>query len=196
FDPGMLYYMPQTWTSDDTDAVERLKIQYGTSLVYPPSSIGSHVSAVPNHQVERSTSLKMRYDVASFGNLGYELDMTKLNNEEIMAVKDQVNNYKEIRSLVQFGNFYRLRSPFEGNFTAWSYVADNQQEVLAAFYQVLAAPNPREERLKLKGLNAEADYKEIQSGEIYGGDELMNYGIRVPQLKGDFSSKVWRFKKV
>ncbi|MFW5718928.1 MAG: alpha-galactosidase [Halanaerobium sp.] len=196
FDPGMLYYMPQTWTSDDTDAVERLKIQYGTSLVYPPSSIGSHVSAVPNHQVERSTSLKMRYDVASFGNLGYELDMTKLNNEEIMAVKDQVNNYKEIRSLVQFGNFYRLRSPFEGNFTAWSYVADNQQEVLAAFYQVLAAPNPREERLKLKGLNAEADYKEIQSGEIYGGDELMNYGIRVPQLKGDFTSKVWRFKKV
>ncbi|MFP4020662.1 MAG: alpha-galactosidase, partial [Halanaerobium sp.] len=135
FDPGMLYYMPQTWTSDDTDAVERLKIQYGTSMVYPACSMGAHVSAVPNHQVERSTSLKMRYDVASFANLGYELDITQLNQDEMKAVKNQVNNYKKIRKLVQFGNFYRLRSPFEGNFTAWSYVADNQQEVLAAFYQ-------------------------------------------------------------
>lgn len=196
FDPGMLYYMPQTWTSDDTDAVERLKIQYGTSMVYPASSMGAHVSAVPNHQVERSTSLQMRYDVASFGNLGYELDITKLNESEIEAVKAQVKNYKEIRKLVQFGDFYRLRSPFAGNFTAWSYVAEDNKEALAAFYQVLAAPNPRKEKLKLKGLDAEADYKEIYSGEIYGGDELMNYGIRVPKLKGDFSSKVWKFTKI
>ena len=196
FDPGMLYYMPQTWTSDDTDAVERLKIQYGTSVVYPPSSIAAHVSAVPNHQVERSTSLKMRYDVASFGNLGYELDITELDEEEIEAVKAQVNNYKEIRSLVQFGNFYRLKNPFEGNFTAWSYVDQDKKEILAGFYQVLAAPNPREEKIKLKGLDAEADYREVESGEIYGGDELMNYGIRVPYLKEDFSAEVWHFKKV
>jgi alpha-galactosidase len=196
YDPGMLHYMPQTWTSDDTDAVERLKIQYGTSLVYPASSMGAHVSAVPNHQVERSTSLKMRYDVASFGNLGYELDITKLNQEEMEAVKTQINNYKEIRELVQFGDFYRLRSPFEGNFTAWSYVNQDQQEVLAGFYQVLAAPNPKEEILKLKGLDSERDYEELNSGEIYGGDELMNYGIKVPYLKSDFSSRVWRFKAI
>ncbi|MFW6273761.1 MAG: alpha-galactosidase [Halanaerobium sp.] len=196
FDPGMLYYMPQTWTSDDTDAVERLKIQYGTSMVYPASSMGAHVSAVPNHQVERSTSLKMRYDVASFANLGYELDITQLNQDEMKAVKNQVNNYKKIRKLVQFGNFYRLRSPFEGNFTAWSYVADDKEEVLAGFYQILAAPNPKEQRLKLKGLDTESDYKELNSGEIYGGDELMNYGLRVPYLKEDFSSKVWRFKMI
>ncbi|MFP4199311.1 MAG: alpha-galactosidase [Halanaerobium sp.] len=196
FDPGMLYYMPQTWTSDDTDAVERLKIQYGTSMVYPASSMGAHVSAVPNHQVERSTSLKMRYDVASFANLGYELDITQLNQDEMKAVKNQVNNYKKIRKLVQFGNFYRLRSPFEGNFTAWSYVADDKEEVLAGFYQILAAPNPKEQRLKLKGLDTESDYKELNSGEIYGGDELMNYGLKVPYLKEDFSSKVWRFKMI
>lgn len=196
FDPGMLYYMPQTWASDNTDAVERLKIQYGTSMVYPSSSIGSHVSAVPNHQVERITSLKMRYDTASFGNLGYELDLTKLNDKDIEAVKAQVNNYKEIRRLVQFGDFYRLKSPFEGNFTAWSYLAEDREELLVGFYQILASPNPREEKLKLKALNPEADYKELNSGEIYGGDELMNYGLRVPYLKGDFESKVWRFKKI
>jgi len=196
FDPGMLHYMPQTWTSDDTDAVERLKIQYGTSLVYPSSSMGAHVSAVPNHQVERSTSLKMRYDVASFGNLGYELDITELNEKEMKAVKKQVNNYKEIRELVQFGDFYRLRSPFAGNFTAWSYLSQDREEVLAGFYQVLATPNPKEETLKLKGLDSESDYKELNSGEIYGGDELMNYGIKVPYLKEDFSSRVWRFKAV
>ena len=164
FDPGMLHYMPQTWTSDDTDAVERLKIQYGTSLVYPASSMGAHVSAVPNHQVERSTSLKMRYDVASFGNLGYELDITELNEKEMEAVKKQVNNYKEIRELVQFGDFYRLRSPFAGNFTAWSYLSQDREEVLAGFYQVLATPNPKEETLKLKGLDSESDYKELNSG--------------------------------
>ncbi|RCW62406.1 alpha-galactosidase [Halanaerobium sp. ST460_2HS_T2] len=195
FDPGMLYYMPQTWTSDDTDAVERLKIQYGTSMVYPASAMGAHVSAVPNHQVERSTSLKMRYDVASFGNLGYELDITELNKEEIKAVKRQVNNYKEIRSLVQFGDFYRLKSPFESNFAAWSYVGEDKEEILVGFYQVLASPNPREQKLRLKGLDADQEYKELESGEIYGGDELMNYGIKVPHLKGDFSSVVWRFKK-
>lgn len=196
FDPGMLYYMPQTWTSDDTDAVERLKIQYGTSMVYPSASMGAHVSAVPNHQVERSTSLKMRYDVASFGNLGYELDITKLDENQKEKVKEQVNNYKELRSLVQFGDFYRLRSPFEDNFTAWSYVDQNKEELIVGFYQILASPNPREEKVKLKGLEAEADYREITTEEIYGGDELMNYGIRVPYLKKDFSSKVWRFKKL
>ena len=110
----MLYYMPQTWTSDNTDAVSRLKIQYGTSLVYPIISMGSHVSAVPNHQVNRITSLDMRGDVAMSGNLGYELDLTKLSKVEKETVKKQVAKYKEVRKLVQFGDFYRLHSPFEG----------------------------------------------------------------------------------
>ena len=122
FDPGMLYYMPQTWTSDNTDAISRLKIQYGTSMVYPIISMGAHVSAVPNHQVDRITSLAMRGDVAMSGNLGYELDLTKLTEAEKIAVKAQVARYKEIRKLIQFGDFYRLKSPFEGNETAWLFV--------------------------------------------------------------------------
>lgn len=110
----MLHYMPQTWTSDNTDGVERLKIQYGTSLVYPVSAIGAHVSAVLNHQVGRMTPLEFRGDVAMSGNFGYELDLTKFTSDEKELVKAQVVNYKEIRSLVQQGDLYRLKSPFEG----------------------------------------------------------------------------------
>src|SRR5690606_7230104 len=102
-----LYYMPQTWTSDNTDAISRLKIQYGTSIVYPVSSMGSHVSAVPNHQVGRITSLDTRGNVALSGNFGYELDLTQFADEEKVLVKEQVAKYKEIRHLVQFGDFYR-----------------------------------------------------------------------------------------
>ncbi|SFL98171.1 alpha-galactosidase [Halanaerobium salsuginis] len=196
FDPGMLYYMPQTWTSDDTDAVERLKIQTGTSVVYPSSALGAHVSAVPNHQVKRSTSLAMRYNVASFANLGYELDITKLNCSELKIVKEQIKNYKSIRNLVQFGNFYRLLSPFNSNFTAWSYLSSDKKEALVAFYQILAEPNSKDQLLRLKGLKSEADYREISSGQIYGGDELMNHGLLISNLEGDFSSKVWHFKQI
>lgn len=112
FDPGMLFYMPQTWTSDNTDAVERLKIQYGTSLVYPASAMGAHVSAVPNHQIGRVTSLEMRGHVAMSGNLGYELDLTKFTEAEKTEVKEQVAFYKSVRALVQHGDMYRLSSPF------------------------------------------------------------------------------------
>src|SRR5699024_4140374 len=115
FDAGLLYYMPQTWTSDNTDAVARLKIQYGTSLAYPISSMGAHVSAIPNHQTERKTSLATRGNVAMSGVLGYELDLTQLSTEEKKEIKEQVNFYKQHRQLLQFGTFYRLKSPFEGN---------------------------------------------------------------------------------
>lgn len=114
FDPGMLYYMPQTWTSDDTDAIERLKIQYGTSLVYPVSTMGAHVSAVPNHQVHRMTPLATRGDVAMSGNFGYELDLTRFTDEEKEIVKAQVAVYKEFRMLVQKGDLYRLKSRLTG----------------------------------------------------------------------------------
>lgn len=115
FDPGMLYYMPQTWASDNTDAVSRLKIQYGTSLLYPPITIGAHVSAVPNHQVGRITSLSLRGHVAMSGNFGYELDLTRLSDAEKKQVHEQVAFYKRIRPLIQFGDFYRVKNPFEEN---------------------------------------------------------------------------------
>lgn len=128
FDPGMLYYMPQTWTSDDTDGVERLKIQYGTSIVYPVSTMGAHVSAVPNHQVGRKTSLEFRGDVAMSGNFGYELDLTTFTPEEVEIAKAQIASYKEIRGLVQQGDLYRLLSPFEGNETSWMFVSEDRRK--------------------------------------------------------------------
>src|SRR5690625_2221116 len=143
FDPGMLYYAPQTWTSDDTDAVERLKIQYGTSFVYPLSTMGAHISAVPNHQVGRNTSLKTRGNVAYFGVFGYELDITEMTDEEKQQVKQQILFYQEQRKLILNGDFYRLESPFEkdGNVTSWMVVSKDKQVALVGRYQVLSLPN-------------------------------------------------------
>ncbi|MFC4766188.1 alpha-galactosidase [Effusibacillus consociatus] len=194
FDPGILYYMPQTWTSDNTDAVSRLKIQFGTSMVYPAISMGAHVSAVPNHQVHRITSLEMRGHVAMAGNFGYELDLTKLTEDEKELVKEQVIAYKQIRHLIQFGEFYRLLSPFEGNETAWMFVSEDKREAFVAYFRVLAEANAPFATIKLKGLNPELDYQMTENGKIYGGDELMYSGLLVPELHGDFQSVIWRLK--
>lgn len=194
FDPGMLYYMPQTWTSDDTDAAERLKIQYGTSIVYPVSTMGAHVSAVPNHQVERTTPLTFRGDVAMSGNFGYELDLTRFTEEEKETAKRQIAIYKEIRGLVQQGDLYRLQSPFEGNETAWMFVRPDQNEALLFYFRVLAEPNGPLRSVKLQGLDPAKDYEVVGSGEVYGGDRLMNAGLSMASVRGDFSSKMIHLK--
>jgi alpha-galactosidase len=196
FDPGMLHYMPQTWTSDNTDAVSRLRIQYGTSMVYPISTMGAHVSAIPNHQVHRMTSLRTRGDVAMSGNFGYELDLTQMSDEEKTEVKRQVQQYKEIRHLVQFGDFYRLRSPFAGNDTAWMMVAEDRSEAFAAFFRVLAESNAPLDWLRFKGLDPTAKYRLVDSGVVYGGDQLMYAGLPIPRLQGDYQSFVWRIARV
>jgi alpha-galactosidase len=196
FDPGMLYYMPQTWTSDNTDAVARLRIQYGTSLVYPISSMGSHISAVPNHQVGRTTPLEMRGHVAMSGNFGYELDLTKFSDEEKEVVKQQISLYKEIRGLVQFGDFHRLLSPFEGNETAWMFVSRDGREVAVFYFRVLSESNAPLNRLKLKGLELDADYRRVGGSEIFGGDSLMYAGISVGAKPGDYHSEFFRFERV
>ncbi|WP_211184550.1 alpha-galactosidase [Paenibacillus lemnae] len=196
FDPGMLYYMPQTWTSDNTDAVERLKIQYGTSLVYPVSTMGAHVSAVPNHQVERTTSLEFRGDVAMSGNFGYELDLTQWSETEREIAAKQIKDYKEIRGLVQQGELYRLLSPFEGNETSWMFVSDDREEALLFYFKVLAEPNAPLRNVKLEGLDLEKDYLLTTSGEIFGGDRLMAAGLPVSSLSGDFSSMWVQLKAV
>lgn len=188
FDPGMLYYMPQTWTSDNTDAIERLKIQYGTSIVYPISTMGAHVSAVPNHQVGRNTSLKMRGDVAMSGNFGYELDLTKFTEEEREFVKGQTDDYKGMRELVQQGELYRLLSPFEGNATSWMVVSQDKREAVVFYFRTLAEPNPRLTRLRLQGLDANLDYQFAGNDLAYGGDILMQHGWAVPLLHGDYAS--------
>jgi alpha-galactosidase len=156
--------------------------------------MGAHVSAVPNHQVHRSTSLEMRGNVAMSGNFGYELDLTKFTDEEKETVKKQVAQYKNIRHLVQFGDMYRLLSPFEGNETAWMVVAADKSEAMVAYFRVLAEPNAPLSRLKLKGLDPNRDYVLESNGDIYGGDELMYAGINVPELHGDFQSVLWHFQ--
>jgi alpha-galactosidase len=196
FDPGILYYMPQTWTSDNTDAVCRLRIQYGTSVVYPVSATGAHVSAVPNHQVGRITPLEMRGHVAMSGNFGYEMDLSKLSEDEKELVRKQVRLYKEIRLLVQQGDMYRLKNPFEGNEAAWMFVSGDRREAVAFWFQTLAQPNAPLGLLKLKGLDPDLDYRSVDTGAIYGGDVLMNVGIGLPMRQGDFQSAAWRFKAV
>ena len=195
FDPGMLYYMPQTWTSDDTDAVERLYIQYGTSLAYPLSSMGAHVSAVPNHQSGRVTPLKTRGDAAMSGNFGYELDLTSFSAEEREEVKEQVAFYEEIRELIMEGDFYRLLSPFEGNRAAWMVLSRDKKEIFAACFGIMAEVNPATRRVKLQGLDPEATYRDREDGQRYGGDELMEIGLAV-EFHGDYQSRVWRLERV
>ena len=180
FDPGLLYYAPQGWASDDTDAAERLKIQYGTSYCYPISSIGAHVSASPNHQIMRSTPLYTRANVACFGTFGYELDLNRLTAEEQEEVKRQTAFMKKYRSVLQFGSFYRLESPFEGNVTAWMSVSGDRKTVVVGWYRTLNGINMGYTRVKLRGLEPDSVYRVSADGVLRGeyyGDELMNVGL-------------------
>ncbi len=187
FDLGMMYYAPQAWTSDDTDAVERLKIQDGTSYGYPQSMMGAHVSAVPNDQNGRVTSLQTRGTVAFFGDLGYELDITKMSEEELVLVQGQIDFYKKYRHLFQFGKFYRIDSPFdgEGNVTSWETVSDNQKTAIIGRIQLLNHPNSPYQRQVFKGLDPDKQYSVNHSEELFYGDELMNAGYFVPAAEVD-----------
>ena len=202
FDPGILYYAPQTWTSDCTDAIERLSIQYGTSFVYPISSMGAHVSAVPNHQVGRITPIETRANVAYFGAFGYELDLNLLSDEEKEKVKEQVTFYKTHRELISKGTFHRISSPFESNITSWIVVSDNKSEAIAAYYKKLNIANEGWKRFRLVGLDKNKRYMLNRDKEqIYFGDELMNAGIVIEKEHfnangGDFSSIIFELTEV
>lgn len=211
FDPGLLYYAPQGWASDDSDAVERLKIQYGTSFCYPLSSMGSHVSVAPNHQVFRRTPLYTRANVAYFGTFGYELDLNRLTDEEQETVKAQIAFMKQYRRLFQFGDFYRLSSPFEGNVTAWMVVGEDRREAVLGWYRVLNGVNLPYGRLRLNGLDPDLAYRICMDGKtwdgVYYGDELMKAGLvtsdsasgeapRGEASSCDFDSRIYVLKAV
>ena len=176
FDPGMLYYAPQAWTSDNTDASDRLRIQYGTSYVYPVSSMGSHVSAVPNHQSGRFASLKTRAETAFFGTFGYELDLNLLTETEREKVREYTAFMKKHRRLLQFGTFWRLRSPFESNDAGWMVVSRDKKHAIAGWYQTLSKVNEVNHSLLLAGLDPDALYEIPRIGSFYG-DELMHAGL-------------------
>ena len=179
FDPGILHYMPQIWTSDNTDAMDRLRIQYGTSMCYPISAMGAHVSAVPNHQTGRVTSLETRGNVAMSGNFGYELDLMHLTDEEKEEIKTQIEQYKELRSFVQKGNLYRLKSPFanrnhDGNDTAWMVISEDGSDVFAAYFRKSCIVNGGIYRMKFTALEPDAIY-EIRGENIrYSGPILLS----------------------
>lgn len=188
FDAGLLYYMPQNWTSDDSDAIERLTIQHGCSLVYPPSAMTCHVSAVPNHQVGRVTPLKTRGAVAMLGSFGYELDMSRMTPEDCVRVRTQIIEYKCSRQLVAQGDFYRLLSPLEGNDAAFLQVSRDKSLAILTYVQKLAEPNPAVRRVRLRGLAPLIRYYCEQDRRIYDGATLMNAGYVLPEMHGDFDS--------
>ena len=192
FDAGMLHYMPQTWTSDDTDAVERLRIQYGTSLCYPVSAMGAHVSAVPNHQVSRITSMRMRGDVALGGNFGYELDLSVQTPEDTEEICRQVKLVKALRRTTQQGVFTRLQSPFEDNIAAWQF-ADGNRVILCA-YRVLNRPSAAPVRIRLRDV-PEGTYTAPDGVPVTAGD-LMRAGVPLAFPRYDFASCVMVFERV
>lgn len=182
FDLGMLCYMPQTWTSDNTDAISRLQIQSGTSYGYPLSTMGAHVSASPNHQTLRATPIETRFNVAAFGVLGYELDLTELSQAEKKAVKAQIEYYKEHRKLFQYGRFFRLE-PAEENISKWIVVSEDGSEAVLGMYQKLAQPNPVPDIIKTKYLDNDALFqicsrKQFLSIEAFGN--LVNEVTTLP----------------
>lgn len=198
FDPGILYYMPQGWTSDDTDGVERLKIQYGTSMVYPASCMTAHVSASPNHQTGRKTSLSFRGNVAMSGNFGYELNVAAMSDDEKALVKQQVALYKEIRPIIQYGDLHRLLSPFDSNITAWLYVTLDKKDAVVFIYRVLNTPNDALHHIRLAGLDALLTYQIQETSAVLSGEQLMNYGINLlgngMEFRSDFESVMLRLK--
>lgn len=175
FDAGMLFYAPQAWCSDNTDGADRVLIQYGSTYGYPISSIGAHVSAVPNQQTGRTVPIKFRADVACFGTFGYELDLNHISEEEFCEVKEQIAFMKNNRQLLQFGKFYRLVSPFETNINAWMVVSEDKKRALVGVYTMRAGVNGLQGRIRLQGLD-ENELYHVQSC-VYYGDELMHVGL-------------------
>lgn len=191
FDAGMLYYSPQIWCSDDTDAVERLMIQEGTSLVYPLSAMGAHVSDCPNHAIGRSTPFETRGYVALAGTFGYELDVTKIAEEERAMIPEQVSLYHKYNDLIREGDYYRIASYGEnGLFDCYEVVSKDKKEALVTYVQVLNRPSRRSRRICLKGLEAKAKYRVEGMEGAYLGETLMRAGIQVENLWGDFKGKL------
>ena len=194
FDMGMLHYMPQTWTSDNTDALCRCQIQYSTSLVFPPFAMGSHVSAVPNHQTGRITPIDTRGNVAMSGCFGYELDLNTLSADDLEKVRRQVERVKKLRNTLLYGDFHRLLSPYEGNDTAWITVSPDQTEAVFMLTRALAKAGTQPILVRLRGLAAEKVYTIQETGERYTGSELINLGLSVRLPWGDAASVSWTLK--
>ena len=198
FDAGMMYYTPQIWCSDNTDAIDRLRIQYGTSFGYPVSVVGSHVSAVPNHQTGRKTPLHTRGVVAMSGTFGYELNLMKLSEEEKQEIREQIAEYKSYASIIQNGLYYRLSDPTTEEICAWEFVHTDEKEqskVLLNIVMQVIHGNMTVNYVKLQGLEETAVYREKKSGKRYTGAALMYGGMPLPIEPGEYQAYQYCFVK-
>ena len=188
FDAGMLYYTPQIWCSDNTDAINRTRIQYGTSFFYPVAAMGSHVSAVPNHQTGRVTSMHTRGVAAMSGTFGYELNPALLSAEEKAEIRAQLAQYREYQELIREGDYYRLSNPFQDNFAAWMVVSDDRSRALVSVIRLTAEANPPAAYVTLKGMEEDAFYREKTTGKVYPGAALMEAGILLPAAVSEYEA--------
>ena len=195
FDPGVLAYMPQIWTSDNSDAISRLKIQYSTTMCYPVYSVSTHVSASPNHQTNRATTLKARADTAYAGTFGYELDLTALSEDELNEIKEQIAFDRHLQALIRKGDLYRLESPYEGNCCSWEIVSKDRSHVFLYACRILFKQHTYDRRIRLRGLDPDATYAD-SDGKKYSGSLLMHRGIDIPYPWGDFATAAIKLKKV
>lgn len=194
FDPGMLYYFPQIWTSDNTDAVERLYIQEGTYMAYPPCTMGAHVSSVPNHQVGRITPMEARGAVAMSGQFGYELDLSKLSEEDFSKVKEQVKLYKELSPILRTAEYHRIKSVYKDGYSAWLFTSENKEKAVLMMCETLVHANSINKFIKLRGLEPDALYKERFTGRVIRGEFLMNSGWHIRPGR-DFQTTLLFFEK-
>ena len=195
FDPGMLFYVAQNWSSDNTDALDRTTIQDGFSLLYPPVAMGAHVSIAPNHQTRRVTPLDTRYQVARLFNLGYELDLTRCTAEELREISRQIAEHKAERGWMQDGRFLR-HDTASSNYIMWSVVREDASECQIMIFQKQYDPLHCHERFRALFLDPAAEYQEIGSGQVFGGDELMQIGLSVPLEKEDHHVFAFHFVKI
>ena len=190
FDAGMLHYTSQIWCSDDTDTIERLKIQYGTSFAYPVSAVGSHVSACPNHQTGRFVPFETRAAVAMAGTFGYELDPAKLSEEEKTQIRGQIEEFKKYYDVIHFGDYYRLTNAMEeGPYAAWEFVSEDGNEALVSVVASRVRANDPGVRIRLRGLKENQMY--LVNGVEYPGGALMHGGILLEEAKKEYQS--WNY---
>ena len=196
FDAGMLYYAPQAWCSDNTDAIDRIKIQYGSSFGYPISSVGSHVSVCPNEQTGRTVPIETRGAVAMAGTFGYELDLTQMNDEDKEAVKIQIEQYKKYADIIRQGQYYRITNPMENTeFAAWEFVSEEKNQALMFYTALNSNSNGRVHLLKFKGLDPEKIYVIEGNTRKYYGKTLMYAGIPVPMRVKEYETMTFYVKE-
>jgi alpha-galactosidase len=196
FDAGMLYYAPQIWCSDNTDAINRLEIQYGTSFFYPVSAVGAHVSAVPNHQTGRVTPFQTRGHVALAGSFGYELDLNKVSAEEQEMVRRQIEQFNKYYSLTHEGTYFRLHKPTE-RFCAWEFVDVEKEHALATVVMVSAEGNPLPIHINVKGLDENKTYRCSANNSVHSGHVWMNIGLTLNRSLVEYESMLieWNAEK-